>query len=122
MSESVTYIFVFFILATALPIVALSLGSILRPKNPNRSKETTYESGIDPIGPGWIQFNVKYYLFALLFVIFDVETVFLYPWAVVYKTLRDDIGLFVLVEMVFFLFFLLIGLIYAWKKKVLEWE
>ena len=80
-----------------------------------------YESGIDPYQQSWLQFNVRYYMFALLFVIFDVETVFLYPWAVAYDVLRSDIGLFILLEMGIFVFLLIIGLIYAWKKKVLEW-
>jgi NADH-quinone oxidoreductase subunit A len=77
---------------------------------------------VDPTGDRWIQFNVRYYLFALLFVIFDVEAVFLYPWAAGYDVLRSEVGLFILVEMVLFVFFLILGLLYAWKKKVLEWE
>jgi NADH-quinone oxidoreductase subunit A len=112
---------VFFILGLALPVVALTLGRLLRPHNPTAAKGITYESGIDPVGGGWVQYNVRYYLFALLFVVFDVETVFLYPWAVVYDALRGEIGLFVLIEMLIFVLLLVVGLIYAWKKKVLEW-
>ncbi|SFS34382.1 NADH-quinone oxidoreductase subunit A [Marininema halotolerans] len=112
---------VFFLLGLALPVVALTAGRFLRPDKPSAEKSISYESGVDPTGDSWVQFNVRYYLFALLFVVFDVETVFLYPWAVVYDALRADMGLFVLGEMLFFVFFLVIGLAYAWKKKVLEW-
>lgn len=124
MTYSANYLMValFFIVGLALPVVALSIGRLLRPHNPTPAKGFTYESGIEPVGGGWVQYNVRYYLFALLFVLFDVETVFLYPWAVVYDTLRNEIGLFVLVEMLIFVLLLVIGLIYAWKKKVLEWK
>ena len=108
---------IFLILGVALPIIALTFGRFLRPANPTEEKLTTYESGNEPIGEGQVQFNIRYYLFALMFVIFDVETVFLYPWAVAY----DRLGLFALVEMLIFVVLLLVGLIYAWKKKVLQW-
>nr|WP_246628061.1 NADH-quinone oxidoreductase subunit A [Paenibacillus oenotherae] len=101
-----------------LPVVALTVGRMLRPNKPNEEKKTTYESGNEPVGEGQVRFNVRYYLFALMFVIFDIETVFLYPWAVAY----NQLGLFVLVEMAIFVSLLLIGLIYAWKKKVLTWN
>lgn len=121
-SENYLMVSLFFIVGLALPVVALSIGRLLRPHNPMTTKGFSYESGIDPVGGGWVQYNVRYYLFALLFVLFDVETAFLYPWAVAYDTLRSEIGLFVLVEMLIFVVLLLIGLIYAWKKKVLEWK
>ena len=108
---------VFLCLGIILPIVALFLGKLLRPYRPSEAKYTTYESGIEPLQDSRVQFNVRYYMFALLFVIFDVETVFLYPWAVAYNKL----GIFALIEMLIFVFMLLIGLIYAWKKKVLKW-
>lgn len=108
----------FIILGILLPVAALSIGRLLRPRKPNAEKETTYESGNVPVGEGQVKFNVRYYLFALMFVIFDVETVFLYPWAVAYQKL----GLFVLVEMLIFVSLLLVGLLYAWKKKVLKWD
>lgn len=101
-----------------MPVAALTFGRFLRPHNPTSEKMTTYESGVDPIGESWIRFNVRYYIFALLFVIFDVETVFLYPWAVAY----EHLGLFALIEMLIFVALLLVGLIYAWKKKVLKWN
>jgi NADH-quinone oxidoreductase subunit A len=109
---------IFIILGIMLPVVALSFGRLLRPSKPTEEKQTTYESGNEPVGEGQVRFNVRYYLFALMFVIFDVETVFLYPWAVAYK----QFGLFVLVEMAIFTGLLLIGLLYAWKKKVLKWN
>lgn len=108
---------IFFVLGILLPIASLAMGRFLRPKKPSVEKATTYESGIEPFQGSWVQFNVRYYIFALLFVIFDVETVFLYPWAVAYKRL----GIFALVEMLIFIVMLLIGLIYAWKKRVLKW-
>jgi NADH-quinone oxidoreductase subunit A len=108
---------IFLALGVLLPIAALTLGRLLRPNKPEEAKATTYESGNEPVGAGQVRFNVRYYLFALMFVIFDVETVFLYPWAVAYKQL----GLFALVEMLIFVALLVVGLIYAWKKKVLQW-
>jgi NADH-quinone oxidoreductase subunit A len=113
---------IFILLGIALPAAALTVGRFLRPHNPLKEKTITYESGVDPTGESWVQFNVRYYLFALMFVIFDVETAFLYPWAVSYDLLRSDMGLLILVEMAIFVFFLLLGLMYAWKKKVLEWK
>ncbi|MEI7025709.1 NADH-quinone oxidoreductase subunit A [Paenibacillus sp. y28] len=101
-----------------LPIVALSLGRLLRPNKPTEQKMTTYESGNEPVGESHVRFNIRYYLFALMFVIFDVETVFMYPWAVAY----DKLGLFALVEMLIFVLLLVVGLLYAWKKKVLQWN
>lgn len=109
---------IFIMLGILLPVVALSVGRLLRPNKPSESKQTTYESGNEPVGEGQVRFNIRYYLFALMFVIFDVETVFLYPWAVAYNKL----GFFVLVEMIIFAGMLLIGLLYAWKKKVLKWN
>ncbi|GGF91836.1 NADH-quinone oxidoreductase subunit A [Paenibacillus abyssi] len=109
---------IFILLGILLPVVALTAGRILRPSKPSTEKQTTYESGNIPVGEGQVRFNIRYYLFALMFVIFDVETVFLYPWAVAYQQL----GLFVLVEMLIFVSLLLVGLLYAWKKKVLKWN
>lgn len=117
-SNNYVMILIFIALGILLPVVALTLGRFLRPHNPTAEKGITYESGNDPVGDSWVQFKVKYYIFALLFVIFDVETIFLYPWAVAY----DQLGLFALIEMVIFIGLLLIGLLYAWKKKVLEWK
>ncbi|MBM7704046.1 NADH-quinone oxidoreductase subunit A [Bacillus iocasae] len=111
-------VLVFLLIGMLLPVVALTLGKWLRPHAPTKEKQTTYESGIEPFHDARIQFNVRYYIFALLFVIFDVEAVFLYPWAVAY----NELGLFALIEMLIFVAMLLIGLLYAWKKKVLKWN
>ncbi len=108
---------IFIGLGIFLPIAALSFGRLLRPHRPTPEKQSTYESGNEPIGSGQVRFNVRYYIFALMFVIFDVEAVFLFPWAVAYEML----GLFAIVEMLIFVALLVIGLIYAWKKKVLKW-
>jgi NADH-quinone oxidoreductase subunit A len=108
----------FLMLGIILPIVALAIGRLLRPNKPSAAKAETYESGNVPFMESRVRFNVRYYLFALMFVIFDVETVFLYPWAVAY----DKLGLFALVEMLIFVSLLVVGLIYAWKKKVLQWN
>ena len=110
-------ILAFLCLGLLLPVVALLLGKLLRPFKPEEAKYTTYESGLEPFHDSRVQFQVRYYMFALLFLIFDIETVFLYPWAVAYEKL----GIFALLEMLWFVFMLVIGLIYAWKKKVLKW-
>lgn len=95
----------------------LGLSRLLRPKRPGTEKLTTYESGVDPVGAGWSQSQIRYYIFALLFVMFDVEAVFLFPWA-----LRlEYFGVFGLIEMGIFVFILLLGLVYAWRKGVLRW-
>ena len=90
---------------------------LIQPRVPHPEKYTTYESGIDPIGTGWSQANVRYYIFALLFVVFDVEAVFLFPWAIVFERL----GTQAFVEMIIFIAILAFALVYAIKKKVLEW-
>jgi len=108
---------VFLLLSILLPVAALTVGRFLRPHNPTPEKLTTYESGVEPAGKTWVRFHVRYYMYALLFVIFDVEALFLLPWAVAF----DQLGLFALIEAVVFVVLLFIGLIYAWKKKVLEW-
>ncbi len=95
----------------------IGLSRLLQPRVPHPEKLTTYESGIDPIGQGWSQANVRYYIFALLFVVFDVEAVFLFPWALVFERL----GTQAFVEMLIFIAILAFALIYAIKKKVLEW-
>ena len=95
-----------------------SVAALLRPNNPSKEKLTTYESGVDPVGTGWSQTYIRYYIFGLLFVIFDVEAVFIFPWAIN----LEKLGYFGLVEMLVFIFILLIGLIYAIRKDVLKWE
>ena len=96
--------------------IAFSL--IVAPRSKNDAKLETYECGIETKGPSWLQFKVGYYLFAILFLVFDVETVFLFPWAVVMK----DLGMVAFVEILIFLVILSLGLVYAWKKGALKWE
>jgi NADH-quinone oxidoreductase subunit A len=111
------------ILAVLFPLAAI-LGSFffglvkLRPHKPNRVKADTYECGMTSIGHAWGQFNFRYYFFALMFVLFDVEVVFLYPWAVAFRQVK----LFGFVEAVIFVLVLLVGYTYAWRKKALEWS
>ena len=95
----------------------LGISSLLRPSKPTREKLLTYESGVDPVGDGWSQSQIRYYVFALLFVIFDVEAVFIFPWS----TQLERYGMFGLVEMGVFVGVLLLGLVYAWRKGVLRW-
>ena len=100
-------------------IVSMLLGAFkIRPNNPNKIKLDTYECGVETEGPSNIQFHVGYYIFALLFVIFDIETIFLYPWAV---SLRQ-VGTFALFEALLFMLILGLGLAYAWRKRALEWK
>jgi NADH-quinone oxidoreductase subunit A len=104
----------------ALALIGILLGvvgRILRPDRPQEQKYLTYESGVDPVGSGWTQSQVRYYIFAVLFVMFDVEAVFIFPWAV----RLEAFGTFGLVEMAVFIIILALGLAYAWRKKVLRW-
>lgn len=101
----------------ALVGLLLGVGSLLRPTRPQPEKYIAYESGVDPVGSGWGQSQVRYYIFALLFVMFDVEAVFIFPFA----TRVDAYSWFGLVEMLVFIAILALGLLYAWKKKVLKW-
>src|ERR687892_565660 len=103
--------------AVGLVLGMLGLGSLLRPKRPQPQKYLTYESGVDPVGDGWSQSQIRYYIFALLFVMFDVEAVFIFPWA----TRLEEYDVFGLVEMLVFIIVLALGLVYAWRKGVLRW-
>ena len=118
------YTFIGFLsgVAVFLGVAPLILAKFIAPKKPGQSKQAAYECGLESSGDPWVQFRVQYYIYALLFVIFDVEVVFIYPWAVVWKELTPLFGLVVLAEMVLFIAILAVGLIYAWKKGVLEWE
>jgi NADH-quinone oxidoreductase subunit A len=117
MLSDYAYVGVMLIVSVAFVGIAFLIARILRPRRPDPRKLSTYECGEAPVGSSWIQFNVRYYVLALIFVIFDVETIFLYPWAVVYRRL----GLFAFVEMFIFILILLVGLIYAWRKGALRW-
>jgi NADH-quinone oxidoreductase subunit A len=98
----------------------LGLGKLVRPARPQPEKYVTYEAGSDPVG-GWGQSNVRYYVYALLFVMFDVEAVFIFPWAVKLDNGPAPLGVFGLVEMAAFIVILTLGLVYAWRKGVLRW-
>jgi NADH-quinone oxidoreductase subunit A len=108
----------FFIVGAVLVGGAIIFSSLVAPKSKNDQKSEPYECGIPTFGLSWIQFNVGYYLFAILFLIFDVETVFIFPWAVVTKSL----GMQGFIEIVIFFTILGLGLLYAWKKGALKWE
>jgi NADH:ubiquinone oxidoreductase subunit 3 (subunit A) len=113
----------FAVVALIFPIIPLLMAWVIRPKKPNPSKRATYECGLEfedfpeQAQQVWVQFRVQYFIYALIFVIFDIEVVYLYPWAVAYNAL----GLFALVEMVIFLGILALALVYAWRKGLLEW-
>tara|TARA_X000001036_G_scaffold319589_1_gene298076 strand:+ start:4012 stop:4449 length:438 start_codon:yes stop_codon:yes gene_type:complete len=109
--------FIFVIIGVILIAVPLILQWILSPKNKSYDKLTTYECGEDVEGPAWVKFNIRFYVVALIFIIFDVEAVFFFPWAVVYK----ELGLFAFIEMLIFMTILSLGLAYVWVKGDLEW-
>ncbi|GGH43557.1 NADH-quinone oxidoreductase subunit A [Dyadobacter endophyticus] len=121
------YILLFIIAALILLGVMLTIAKFLRPHNPNEEKLTTYESGEDPLGNANIQFNVRFYVVALIFVLFEVELLFLFPWAVVFgnKELIEQTegqwGWFAMAEMTVFIGILILGLAYAWAKGYLDW-
>jgi NADH-quinone oxidoreductase subunit A len=103
--------------------LAIWASGLVRPDKPNRIKSETYECGIDPVGGGWSQTHIRYYIFALLFLIFDVEAVFIFPWVLIIEAFADaGQGLYILIVMFLFLFTLLEGLLYAIRKGVLRWE
>jgi len=115
-------VLVFFALAVAFVGGMMLLGKLLRPHNPQPAKLTTYECGEPPTGTAWLNFNIRFYLIALVFVIFDVEIAFLYPVAVVFRewVVRGE-GLFAFLEVTLFLGILFLGLVYVWAKGDLEW-
>ncbi|WP_461023043.1 NADH-quinone oxidoreductase subunit A [Thalassiella azotivora] len=113
------YVVVAAVLLAGVLLFAGGMGAnrLLRPSAPSRAKATTYESGVDPVGEGWAQTNVRYYLFAYLYVVFAVDAVYLFPWA----TVVDYYGWATLVEMGIFLGVLAVGLVHAWRAGVLRW-
>jgi NADH-quinone oxidoreductase subunit A len=109
---------VLFVIAIAVGVIAVGLGYLFGPRRPTIRKSQPYESGMRPIGPGTRRMSVRFYLVAVLFILFDIEVVFFLPWAVVFR----DIKITGFVEMTVFIVILLVGFIYAWKKGALEWE
>ena len=112
------WLVLFFIVGALFVGVVLVFSGIVAPKSVNPQKFEPYECGVPTQGVTWLQFNVGYYLFAILFLVFDVETVLVFPWAVVMK----EVGMVAFVEIVIFFFILGLGLLYAWKKHALIWE
>jgi NADH-quinone oxidoreductase subunit A len=111
-------VLIFLMVATAFGIGSLLIGELLRLRRPYAEKLMPYESGNAPVGWPHMRFSVKFYIIAMLFVVFDVEAVFLYPWAVVF----DKIGLYAFIEMIIFMVILLVGYIYAWRKEAFVWD
>jgi NADH-quinone oxidoreductase subunit A len=105
-------------LATIVALIAIGLGTLFGPRKQSEAKSMPYESGMNPYGEGTRRMPIRFYLIAVLFILFDIEVVFFLPWAVVFRQL----GLFGLIEMVIFIGILLVGYVYAWKKGALEWE
>ena len=127
MSELVNYLPIVFLglFAVLFAGVNLALTHLLGPKRPTRAKLSVYESGVQPVSDARQRFTIRFDLIAMLFIIFDIEVVFLYPWAVVFKKFSETSethGLFILVEMLVFIGILLLGYIYAWKKGGLTWD
>jgi NADH-quinone oxidoreductase subunit A len=104
--------------ATLIALIAIGLGELFGPKKKSETKSMPYESGMNPYGEGTRRMPVRFYLIAVLFILFDIEVVFFLPWAIVFRQL----GIFGLIEMVIFIVILLVGYVYAWKKGALEWE
>ena len=111
------YIGLFFVVGLIIPVGAIAAAWVLGPKKPNPIKQATYECGVETVGDSWVQFKAQYYIFALVFLVFDVETVFLFPWAVK----LGQLGLFAVVEGIIFILILIAGLAYTWRKGMLEW-
>lgn len=105
-------------LATIIALIAIGLGTLFGPRKPSEAKSMPYESGMNPYGEGTRRMPIRFYLIAVLFILFDIEVVFFLPWAIVFRQL----GVFGLIEMIIFIVILFVGYIYAWKKGALEWE
>ena len=112
------FIGIFVSIAAVFPLLPIIVARFIAPRKPNTIKQETYECGIETVGDSWVQFKVQYYIYALVFLIFDIETVFLYPWAVSF----DVLPLYAVLEGVLFIMILVGGLFYAWRKGALEWS
>lgn len=115
-------LFILGVVAVVLGLILVNLSKLMGPFRPNKVKESVYESGMDPVGTAHDRFSVKFYMVAMLFILFDIEVVFMYPWAVNYHQLMGLSSLFPLVEMFLFVVILFVGYIYVWKKGGLEWD
>jgi NADH-quinone oxidoreductase subunit A len=112
----------FVVVAAIFPVVPLLIVRLIAPNRPNRVKVEPYESGMETIGPTLVQFPIRYYLYALIFVIFDVEAIFLFPFAVSYGKLWGQMGAAMAIEMALFVALLLVAFAYAWRKRAFEWQ
>ncbi|MBT3190833.1 MAG: NADH-quinone oxidoreductase subunit A [Anaerolineae bacterium] len=111
------------VLTTAVGVIAVSLGALFGPKRDTKRKQMPYESGMVPIGKGTRRMPVRFYLIAVLFILFDIEVIFFLPWAVSFrKYIENGMGTFIFLEMLVFIGILLVGYVYAWKKGAFEWE
>ena len=118
MLEAYLPILIFLAVGAGLAVVLLGLGLLMAPRRPDAAKDSPFECGFEAFEDSRVQFDVRYYLVAILFIIFDLEIAFLFPWAVVLR----ELGFIGLIEVVMFVLVLVVGLVYAWKKGVLEWE
>jgi NADH:ubiquinone oxidoreductase subunit 3 (subunit A) len=112
----------FLLFAGLTPFLLMAVSEVVQIKYPSALKYATYESGMTPFGDSHVQFDVKFYMYALLFILFDIETVFLFPWAVSFDDLVRSLGLFPMLEMLLFIGILVIGLVYAWRRGALKWQ
>lgn len=112
------YVGIFMLICILIPAAAITAAGLLSPKKPAPIKESTYECGIQTVGETWVQFKAQYYIYALVFLIFDVETIFLFPWALAYNQLT----LWAVAEAILFILILLGGLLFIWRKGALEWQ
>jgi len=111
-------ILILLLISTALALIVIALSFLMGPRRPSGRKASPYESGMMPIGQAMRRFPAKFYLIAVLFILFDIEVIFLYPWAIVFRKLK----VFGLIEMAIFIIILLVGYVYVWKRGALEWE
>jgi len=118
MIESYLPIGIMIVLAVGFGLFLININKLLGPSNPSEEKLSTYESGMEPVRTARERFSVKFYLVAMLFIVFDIEIVFMYPWAVMFRQL----GVFGLIEMVVFIAILLVGYLYIWRKGALKWH
>jgi len=117
MQSAWLYIGLFLVIGIIVPVAPLLISWLVAPKKPNPIKQSTYECGIETVGDSWVQFKAQYYIFALVFLVFDVETVFLFPWALAINKLP----LYAVTEGILFILILVAGLVYAWRRGMLEW-
>lgn len=117
LEQTYLQLFIFILVGIIFVFAPFVISFLIAPNNPNKKKNSTYECGEIPVGYAWAQYHVRYYFFTLVFLIFDVETIFLFPWAVSIK----DLGGIAILEMLLFLLVLFVGFVYAWRKGALEW-